>query len=471
MKSTNEMKYFKQLIQDDIEFKSIIGETSSSFSISNEAITGYFYNEYMFKESRIEKYYIASFLLLLLVPFLLFFIWLKKNKKNKKNTDILLEEFNQETFGKFYQVFVDKLKNTYVLTRFINYKYVKKNDSNYNTIYRDDYLDKRAILKVIKYILSNIYIHYRLYKISKKYQINFIILMIYFLGNYIKFSSFAKNAKIKLWISAFDYNAHLLKYEILQKYNIKFILLQESLRSDTFMSYKGSDIVFCYSIIQKNEYLNNNNKFKKIIPIGSIVNMKYLNLNVPKVIDYIFIDQRLDYDYYKLEGLSNKSYKKLLENLHSFKLEFPEYKIVYKTRSGKYIKNIEKYDYLIEKLKNIGIVIDDSKDSYSILLQSKVCLGYTSALCFESIGLNVPALFFYYDKYTSKLFDYKKSDEDILVLDDSYESFRKSMLFLLNLDNQKKYFDKYKSLYMNQTENSIEVIMEEVNLILTNWKL
>ena len=99
-------------------------------------------------------------------------------------------------------------------------------------------------------------------------------------------------------------------------------------------------------------------------------------------------------------------------------------------------------------------------------MSSRLVLGYYSTLVFESIGLNVPSLFFYYDNYKYEIFDYAKSENDILILDDSYKAFEDSVLKKLIDDNPLEYFKKYKHIYMNQDQDMINTISKKIGAFL-----
>ena len=288
-----------------------------------------------------------------------------------------------------------------------------------------------------------------------------------FIFAYIKFHSNAKYINTKVLISALDFNSHLLKHEIFSKYNIKYLCIQSSIRTKEFFDYKSADIIFCQGKHQSNIYKVATSTFKDIITIGSIKSAPY-NVKLKKEFDILFAEQYYDFD--TLSYASNQSYIKILTNLIEFSKEYPQYKIIYRTREEKRLKkpNLEIYETILKQLEDSNIIIDSKGNSYEKVLKSKMVVGYFSTLCFEAIGLNIPTLFCYYDDYKFDLFDLNNSEEDILVKDSSYSAFKKSILHKLKEEDSIDYFSKYKRIYMDQNSNTINTICNKIEDIIND---
>jgi hypothetical protein len=453
-------------ILEDNDYKKLNEILSKKLDVSYEAIYGYNYNTFLsgLSASSIAKSRFLSLFLLLFSPFTILILLFKKNKKNIKNSDLTVEEWRKDTFEEYYKSIVKKLDINVTRLLYDKRAYnIDNRDSNsYNIIKINDYIEKKILLKILFFIISNFKFQILLCKLSLKYDVNVFYIFIKCLIAYIKFQSLAINLNTKVYLSANDLNAHILKYEILHKFNTKYIVVQSSMRVNNSLVYKGSDLVYCYGSCQAKLYNDITNTFRDIILSGSIKNIPYLKNDNIKKYDIMFVEQFADYS--NIKYASNHNYIKLLSYLIRFSEDFPNYRILYKTREEKRINrtDIDVYEDILNKLERTSIIINDKGDSYDQVQSSRLVTGYFSALCFESIGLNIPNIFFYYDNYDFELFDFKNSDEDILVQDNSYEIFKDSIFNMLNKNDNTQYFKKYKLLYMNQDRYMVDSICEKI---------
>ena len=466
------LENFEEKIQKDTMYKSTLELISNELDISFKSIHGYNYNTLKSNsKNRVYQKYLLSIISVLLIPFLLIVMLLKRNKRNKKKSDITFDEWRNDSFNDYYKNIAKKLNNQYLINRFLSAKPaydIKYVDKDLKSIKNMEFINKKIVFKLLKFSIINYKIILNFHKLNKKYNINFLFLYLKFLFAYVKFHCNAIHLNTKVFISALDFNSHLLKYEIFAKYNIQYICIQSSNRTNCLLLYKGADIIFSLGEHQSKLYKNITNSFNEIIPIGSIKCSDYYGKNIEKKHDILFVEQYYNFD--NLEYAKNKNYIKILGNLIQFSKEYPQYKILYRTREEKRQKNniLIGYENIHTELENSSIIIDSKENSYDKVLESKIVIGYFSTLCFESIGLNIPALFCYYDNYEFELFDLENSEEDIIIRDNEYNTFKTSILQKLHESDNRKYFSKYKKIYMNQDENTINDICKKIKDIVYN---
>jgi len=464
----DDLDIFEKNIKHDRMYRGYIELISKKLNVSFESIHGYYYNSLKFdSNNNIYKKNIFSVVLIFFLPFILLFTLFKINNKKKQKSDIVFEEWREDTYNDYYKFLIEKLVLKYKITRFLSTRIA------FNTIKHkyieimkySDYISKKTVLKILKFYFFNFRLIIGFMKLSEKYNMNFIYLFIKFIFAYIQFHSYAKNINSKVFITALDFNSHILKYQIFSQYGIKYFCIQSSTRAKYFFHYKSADIVFCYGKYQSKVYSSHSSNFKEIIPIGSVKSAPYYGKINKKKYDILFAEQYYNFD--NLMYAKNRHYIKILSNLIKFSKKYPQYKILYRTREEKRIKNnnIKVFDNILSELKNSSIVIDSEGNSYQKVLESKIVIGYYSTLCFEAIGLNVPAIFCYYDDYEHDLFDLKNSRDDFLLRDNSYNIFEMAILNKLNMDNN-KYLLKYKEIYMNQSKNTLNLICEKLEKVL-----
>ena len=465
------LNIFQKDVQYDKDYAELLDILSKEFEVSFDAIHGYNYNTVIAGFSNlVSKNRLLSFLMLLLSPVLIFFSLFKRNNISPFESDIVLEEWRNDVYKKYYKSIIHNLDQKYKVVRLLYEKRaydVLDHDDNIFKVFKvNDYIDKRIIIKVLKVIILNVKLYYILYKLSKKYNINMFYIYVKFLLVYIKYHSIASCSNPRAYLSGYDLNAHTLKYEIFLKYNIKMVLMQTSMRVNDSISYKSGEIIFCYGSNQGNIYSRLTNNFKYVVGIGSIMNSPYLNMNYEKEYDILFVEQLADYTTTVFASTDN--YFILLSNLIKFSKEYPQYKILYKSKLLPRTKNMQlsiTHKIILDELEQSKIIMDNKNDSYEKVVKSKITIGYFSALCFESIGLGTPTLFCYYDNCDFELFDFKNSGNDILLRDSNYELFRKTILDSLQAKDHNVYFNKYKQIYMNQDKNIARTIsrrMEEL---------
>ena len=415
----------------------------NNLNLSKKAVRGYFFNTQKdYKNNKFYKNKFFGFLLFLGFPFYLILKLLKKNPKLPKFTEIGVEEWREDSYELYYY----KLKNI---------KRISINKNLKRELNILDFTDKKSLLKILKLYLSPKFI----FETIKNRNFFEVVKLLY---AYHYFNAIAKYTNIKIYISAHDLMGHILKYEILKKNSIQYILIESSIRISNMIKYKGSDIIYCYGSQQAQFYKDMTNNFQKVKEVGSIKNDKYLKNNIKIKYDVCFVEILLDCNKQKYEFYSNEAYIKLLDNFIQLAREYPNLNFLYKRRIDKLQKNITYFDDLIKQMETISnIKISYDKDSYKKIKESKIVIGNLSTLCFEAIGLNKPVLFFYYHNKVNEWFDLKNS-KDIFTQNSSYEIFRDRILYYLN--NPQNYdFKKYKKIYMNQVDNYFGMIQKDIN--------
>lgn len=468
LKEQKTLHVFQKDIEYDETYIKIVNILSKEFSLSFDAVHGYNYNTVGNDLTNvIAKNTFLSFVTLLVLPIILLFALFKRNSTIDKQSDIVLEEWRDDVYKKYYIYISNNLSNKYKISRLLYEKrafnVIDSDDKIFRILKINDYIDKKSLLKIAKVCIMNWKLLFLLWKLTSKFNLNMFYVYTKFLLVYIKYNSVATLSNTKIYLSAYDLNSHILKHEIFIKHNTKFILMQTSMRIQKDLMYKGGDRIFSYGDNQAALYKHFTNRFNNVDCVGSIINAPYVNNHVEKRYDILFVEQLADYT--AIQHASNKSYKTLLSNLIRFSHEFPEYKILYRTRERRESNLISSiYSDIFEDLNNSNIIIDIIGNSYEKVISSKMVVGYYSTLCFESIGLNVPVLFCYYDDYDFELFEFKKSSSDILLRDSSYMLFQESVLNMLNNAENNTYFNKYKSIYMNQNEDIISAIGEKIKI-------
>ena len=449
---------------DNTSYIKLVNFLSKKLTISYEAVYGYQYNISLEDQKGIfSKSKVLSFLSLMVFPLLIVLLLFKINKKNKIESHFTVEEWRNDSFSLYYKEIVEKFPDTITISRLL-YSNLEKSDceesdkKQYNVFYIKDYIDKKTLIKIFCIILNPKFLFLLLSSIVKNKN-NVCYMLLKFLASYIKLASIASNLNTKIYLNANDINSHILKYELFKNSNIIYLLIQSSIRDQDGLKYKGGDIIYCYSEVQAKLYRDNTNNYQEIISIGSIKNNTNFNDN-KKIYDILFVEQFGSRD--RVYG-KRADFIKMLKHLIKLSYEHPELNIIYRGRPEKRIQNnkaFEIYKPILSKLNKSNINIDTEGSSYEKVKKTKLVIGNISTLCFESIGLNVATIFFYYRQYNFELFDYNGS-KDIVIRDDSYEVFKERVLYFLN--HQENYnFEKYKLMYMNQNEDIVKIIADQI---------
>ncbi|RDL44021.1 hypothetical protein DN730_10315 [Marinomonas piezotolerans] len=433
---------------------------SEKTNLEKDAVYGFFYNFILFesKSDKVSRSFFLSFLVLFFVPIRLLF---KFNRKNKSFHDVAFNIWNDDYKVKVYEEYYKDLVSLLGLKSIFHLNSFSKKERVGDKEYVAQYIDKVLVLKLLFNVCFNLKVLRQCYVLSRLYKVNLFYVLARFMNVFFKSHGLAKDIRVKVYVTANDLSASLLNYFMFKKFGIKYILIQSSLRDSRLLQYKGADIIYCYGEHQKSLYDSKVNQFARIVSCGSIKNANYLNKKTIKEYDVLLVEQYSDKSDYIYS--TNESYMKILKNFIRFSQEFPNLKLVYRTRPDKRSQRgrIKIYDSIFNELENSSIEQDSEGASYDRVIRSKLVIGYFSTLCFESIGLGVPATFFYYNDHQFEVFDYDNSGEDVLVTDSSYEVFKNKLLDRLNSDNS-DYFSKYKSIYMNQKDGLIETISEDI---------
>jgi len=458
----------KDTIINEVIYKSFVDKIAQEFNVSYNAV-GFHFKK--IDDSGQNVSWFKSITIFLVFPIYLLFLLLKKNSKVYKS-DVTFEDWrNDVEYDQNYRKIAEKLDKKVVKSRITlsNSPYTHDSLDSKNIQYmlnKNDYINKYVVVKTLLFIIKNINIAIQLFSLNMEYKKSYIHFFSIILRSIIINHSIIKYANTKVYVTAYDINAELLKYEIFKQYDVFFIIIQSSIRGTNLTKYKAADILYCYGENQKDIYMADNTSFKEVKCVGSTRNSNYLkstNHNIKY--DIFFPEQYVDFSH--TTYASNQSYIKLLEHLILLSKEYPMLNIVYKTRNKRGSKKcISIYNEVLDKLDKSGIEICCDGNSYEMVRDSRLVIGYLSTLSFESIGIGTPSIFYYYDDFPIEVFDFKNSKNDILVLDSSYSAFKKAIFDSLDSDNHDAYFKKYKQIYMNQDQDIINTICDDIlNLI------
>jgi hypothetical protein len=398
-------------------------------------------------------YFVMTYFFILSFPF--------RKKTLCKHYDIVFECGKYFDFDSNYRLLYEKLKrfNIAILSLVSN---IRKDeipilDKSNTTIYCNLISSKIYKSQFFKYFF------YR--SLSKKTSINFINLSLRIMRYIALYNTHAKGFSAKFLVSAGDIYYNSLRYYIYKKNSIdNIMLIQSGMKSGVYSSTSGdlyvySDYYFGYG---KHFIDNLYGKIKYKLAIGSIrLYQEVINKTISEKNDVLFIEQMAFIE--RKNDHSMTTYLKIVDMLIEFASKFKEYNIVYRIRPLKlsvYYNDPEKMNIInsmYARITNAGITIDDfSNTSYDAILNSKVIVYYTSALGFESLGLNKRTLCCNIDK----MLNLPNEDTIGVLTEHSHELFRSKLLYLLESNNRDitNYYKKEKEKFQNIEGSPIEKI-------------
>lgn len=342
------------------------------------------------------------------------------------------------------------------LIKFLNLN--KKNFFFFKIFPEALYLSLGIIINFIKLLFD-----YSKYKnINKLGFLNFIYLI-----------SFFKTINPKIILTYLD-NSLIVSTIAYNFPNIRIITIQNGVRPkfllDNFKLFL--DHYYSYSKSEKKLLLENNSKFRKLIPIGSIASKYYyakyknkkkefdlcLVCQLPGAIDQIDITPKYNQ---KFQNQLKYRVKKSIDRMNLYLSRYcreKNLKIAICLRDKNQTLNLA-YQNLFSK--NCKIFEMNSKKinagkTYEIMAKSRLIVGFNTTCIRESWGLNKAI---YIDYTGTGLFNEINNNDLLIIRNQSYSYFRKKFDYLLGLSKlrYKKKIKKYAKNYMNtKSLNSIK---------------
>ena len=309
------------------------------------------------------------------------------------------------------------------------------------------------------------------YKISKKLDYNFIIILLRMIKQIAIYETNVSGIQSKVFISAHDNSFNPLKYYIYKKKINSIFLIQNGYRQgiNTNCIHQDCFTYADYYIGFSDENIDlQKGQFQNKLTWGSILidQEKIRNKNHQKAYDILFVEQFiLDCKY----GVSEESYEKCIRLLCEFAKTHKKYKIGYRIRRTRtrienktLLNNLNKYENL---LSGANIIVDSNlkKTSYQAVLESDIIIHYASTLGVEALAFDKKVLALYSDGYEIPA-AFSKNDEIGMLIGYDYTKFEKKLLYLLENDNKiiTDYYDDKRKIFMNQKDNLHEEICKLV---------
>jgi len=164
--------------------------------------------------------------------------------------------------------------------------------------------------------------------------------------------------------------------------------------------------------------------------------------------------------------LQTKCYFDTLELLSEFSKEHTDVKIIYRVKKKEHPESystfVEKRDKILN-VSNIKLDIDIHNNSYEAIVDSKVTLFVVTTMGIEAITIGKRVLCCNFEKFD---FLISKKDEIGVLVDKDYSLFRNKLLKLLCMEDENinKYFEEKRSVYGDITESPYEKILETIKL-------
>lgn len=381
------------------------------------------------------------------------------------------KELNKLYFERFYSVLNNILKKSKVAIFEPNLR--KKKSKTISSYYNLEEIHKRSMvskfifIRIFKYFTKYIY---TIINISIKSNINFVIIFIKILRQYLIHQLNTQNIKcVKYLISAGDNYYTPLMYYIYKKNGVKKIfLIQNGLRTEEFESsfYISCDLYFSLNMQMKNNYIGLK-AYDKINYIGSlrlynsINDIRFTNENY----DIVFIEQIAENE--TLHNKNNSLYP-LMENyflalqyLSNFSSKYKNIKIIYRAKRKEYNENCSTF---LQRRNDIiassNIILDEEihNNSYESILDSKIVVYSHSTMGLESISLSKKVLCCNFGKFDFLL---SNNNEIGVIVDEDYELYENKLLYLLeNNEITNIYFDGKRKTYGELSKKPYKIILE-----------
>ena len=408
------------------------------------------------KKVSLLKYY--GFIFILLVST----IFYKKKKKHKG--DILFDNFTITAYNRFYKHIYENLENKKM--SYLSSEISEQYPTDISFVKTNKLYERKISFKII---FNELFGYFKYKSMSKKFGIDYLYISTKILYWLAKYKTDIDNVNYKLLISNGDNYYNAIRYYIYKQSAIKQIFLfQNGTRGANIHNISKdycvySDYYFAHGT--KSILLQKGMNAKKKIPFGSISLLPYLKSKQKELkYDIVFLEQMTPHRDKLFEGKEVKNatfenYMLILEHLAKFSNEFPNLKILYRVISVKRDVYPDLVKEIDERLKNSNVIIDEHihNNSHEAIINSNVCLIYSSTVGFEALGLGKKVLFFNYNNLDFVL---SKKDEIGVVIEKSYETFKKKVLYVTNNDNHKiqDYYNQRKKIFMNTRSYSNKLL-------------
>jgi len=419
---------------------------------------------------------ISSVCLFFLSPFLIIYCLMCffKKKVQKKKYDFAFDcwssnrEVNIRLFNIFYKNLFCKLqfKNNVILTPYI----FKKKDRLLENEFGIDILSNDLLLhsKKSRIILFNFLKYfYKIITLSYKYNINFVLLFIKFLRQYLTAMLNIQGYDISFLISHGDNQYGPVTYDVYKKNGLKNLyLIQNGLRAKVMLS---SYFISCdkYFSLEKN-FKNSN--LKLFSPEG----IKYTGswALYDKILKYK--DNEIKYDVVFLEqgGADSTSainyrdnFFMALKMIAKFSNEFKNVTILYSYKptiqdDGFHDKFIQKRDTILNNCKIIKSKVNEN--SYHALSESNLVVYCSTTLGIEAISLGKKVLCCNFIGLNHLL---SNQDEIGVIINNDYSLFCKKLLHLLGDDNSvEEYFKNKLDTLGRLDKNPVDIMLNEIKI-------
>lgn len=346
-----------------------------------------FFNSYNTKKNKFNnkisyKFFPVYFFLYLIYLFLILIFSSKNLNKNEKNKFLLIDNISS----------LNELKRYSVLTKTDNY--LVRLNKNFPIKQQLKTIYKRKILNYdfeFKRFFSFLKIIIKLILLTIKTKINFFYLTITFLDDFLFYESFFKSYKFKFMISHQHYNTNNIKNYLLNKIcGGKSIIMQKNIDASNQSGY-FYDADLALTIGKKIEISNkNNSRIKKVLPFGSLfmeqgLYKKKLNKKKTDKFDILILGGNEQYPggFFDNSYSHKKGYLKHLEWVKKLSEDFSNLKVGFKHHNN----YSHKFEDDFFKDTNVKIV-DRTKNSYHLAIQSKVLLSWASTMIVEMKSIN-----------------------------------------------------------------------------------
>jgi hypothetical protein len=300
----------------------------------------------------------------------------------------------------------------------------------------------------------------KLWKLSINTNITYIYFR--FLRKVLLYKTQVQKVEAKNLIMAGDYYWNPVKYFQFKKNIGNIILIQHNIKASGIRQrlFFYSDFYFMHSedSIKKMEGSRG-----KMLSVGSFQLIQFLE-KVPLEYDILFINQTI-YDKDPSDSLLDrnqliKQHNILIENFYKYMKENKSLKAIFIAKPGytkkePFISTEQKF----KDLDNVEFIGAYGSDMFELVQKSKLILNMYSSVGREAYGLDKRVLWVNYNKVCSVFKQDVDNDELHILLENSFDIFKKRVdLLLSNSDEVKEHFQKLKREFMSIEENPANIL-------------
>jgi len=466
-------------IQEALNKKHINDNRLSSDIVMYEIMTWYSNQPYKdkvlknnyFKWSLIYVFVFFSFFIIGIISLILSFF------EKKVHYSLLLEDVRtqHDWYKRFYTYVVKNLnddvlrKTTMLLTMnglFDKNFFIKKvdlwNGAVKNYKYKNILFSYKQVFKIM--YLDFFYI-YKLYRLSKKLNINYIYIYLRILRKLLTYTSQVENITADVLISAGDYYWSPMKYYCYNEKVDNIMLIQHNFKYGLINCiFQYCDIYFAHSddAISKTE----GSEVSKKMSIGSLQLSPFLSENVKIEYDILFINQTVNDNLTKAtpnldQDKLIKEHWRLIDNFQEYMKKNKQKRAIVIAKPG-YEKKLPfsqiKEEFL--NIKNIEFGSAYGPETFELIKKSKIVINMYSSAGFEAYGLNKKVLWVNYNGCCD-VFQYVLDEGIHHLKDTNYDSFEERLRILFSAESNQKY-KALKEKYMNIQMDPAKVIADTI---------